>query len=295
MNPDLLVVKPEPEILISAKGINQTWGSRHVLQNIDLAISENEIVTIIGPNGCGKSSLLRILLGLNTPDSGKVTRRKGLRIGYMPQKLRIDDRLPLSVTGFLMLAPGARKQRVAEWLDRLSITALADQPVQRLSGGEWQRVLLARALLIEPHLLVLDEPVQGVDIQGQRELYQLLPELRNELGCGIVLVSHDLHLVMASTDRVICLNGHICCSGHPDHVSASAEYNSLFGHQNGHQHSPLNVPLALTNELAPELAHYTHHHDHNHCTDGHIEGSEECQHEHDHADKQNLGKDHKHD
>ncbi|MBA35622.1 MAG: zinc ABC transporter ATP-binding protein [Oleispira sp.] len=275
MNPDLAVVKTEAEVLMSAKGINQTWGSRHVLQNIDLAISENEIVTIIGPNGCGKSSLLRVLLGLNTPDSGKVTRRKGLRIGYMPQKLRIDDRLPLSVTRFLMLAPGARKQRVAEWLDRLSITALADQPVQRLSGGEWQRVLLARALLIEPHLLVLDEPVQGVDVQGQRELYQLLPELRNELGCGIVLVSHDLHLVMAQTDRVICLNGHICCSGHPDHVSASAEYNSLFGHKQGQENSQQDAPLVLTNELAPELAHYTHHHDHKHCSDGHIEGTKE--------------------
>ena len=203
--------------------------------------------------------MLRILLGLNTPDEGKVTRRKGLRIGYMPQKLRIDERLPLSVSGFLMLAPGARKQRVAEWLERLAVSSLADQPVQQLSGGEWQRVLLARALLIEPHLLVLDEPVQGVDIQGQRELYQLLPELRNELGCGIVLVSHDLHLVMASTDRVICLNGHVCCSGHPDQVSVSDEYNTLFGHQ-------LVVP-----ELAPELAHYTHHHDHTHCADGHIE------------------------
>ncbi|MBL4797891.1 MAG: ATP-binding cassette domain-containing protein [Oleispira sp.] len=279
MNPDLVVVKTEAEILIQGQGINQTWGERHVLQNIDLAICENEIVTIIGPNGCGKSSLLRILLGLNIPDSGKVTRRKGLRIGYMPQKLRIDDRLPLSVTGFLMLAPGARKVRVKEWLERLSITSLAEQAVQRLSGGEWQRVLLARALLIEPHLLVLDEPVQGVDIQGQRELYQLLPELRNELGCGIVLVSHDLHLVMASTDRVICLNGHICCSGHPDQVSVSDEYNSLFGHNGGHQ--PV---LEAVAEITPELAHYTHHHDHTHCVDGHVEGSSEC-----------IEKEHKHD
>ena len=284
MNPELVVVKAEAETLIRAQGINQTWGDRHVLQNIDMAICENEIVTIIGPNGCGKSSLLRILLGLHTADSGKITRRKGLRVGYMPQKLRIDDRLPLSVTGFLMLAPGARKERVQEWLERLSITALAKQPVQRLSGGEWQRVLLARALLIEPHLLVLDEPVQGVDIQGQRELYQLLPELRNELGCGIVLVSHDLHLVMASTDRVICLNGHICCSGHPDQVSISEEYNSLFGNQQGRQH----VAPALTNELTPELAHYTHHHDHKHCVDGHIEGSDEC----DHIDQSG---EHKHD
>jgi zinc transport system ATP-binding protein len=288
MNPDLAVVKTEAETLIRAQGINQTWGDRHVLQNIDLAIDENEIVTIIGPNGCGKSSLLRILLGLNPADSGKITRRKGLRIGYMPQKLRIDDRLPLSVTGFLMLAPGARKERVQEWLERLSITALAKQPVQRLSGGEWQRVLLARALLIEPHLLVLDEPVQGVDIQGQRELYQLLPELRNELGCGIVLVSHDLHLVMAQTDRVICLNGHVCCSGHPDQVSVSEEYNSLFGHQHGKQNGQQHLAPALSNELAPELAHYTHHHDHTHCADGHIEGSDECT----HVEK---GGEHKHD
>jgi zinc transport system ATP-binding protein len=286
MNPDLAVVKTEAEILIQGQGINQTWGERHVLQNIDLAICENEIVTIIGPNGCGKSSLLRILLGLNIPDSGKVTRRKGLRIGYMPQKLRIDDRLPLSVSGFLMLAPGARKARVTEWLERLSITTLAEQPVQRLSGGEWQRVLLARALLIEPHLLVLDEPVQGVDIQGQRELYQLLPELRNELGCGIVLVSHDLHLVMAQTDRVICLNGHICCSGHPDQVSVSDEYNSLFGHNSGHQ--PV---LEAVAEIAPELAHYTHHHDHKHCVDGHIEGSDDC----DHVSQNNKTEEHKHD
>jgi zinc transport system ATP-binding protein len=293
MNPELAVVKAEAEILIQAQGINQTWGSRHVLQSIDIAISENEIVTIIGPNGCGKSSLLRILLGLNIADSGKVTRRKGLRIGYMPQNLRIDDRLPLSVTGFLMLAPGARKARVQEWLERLSITELAKQPVQRLSGGEWQRVLLARALLIEPHLLVLDEPVQGVDIQGQRELYQLLPELRNELGCGIVLVSHDLHLVMAQTDRVICLNGHVCCSGHPDQVSISDEYNSLFGNQSGHQHSHPLTPLAPISEIAPELAHYTHHHDHKHCVDGHVEGSEEC----DHVDQEqsDTHKEHKHD
>ncbi|MFT7373582.1 MAG: zinc transport system ATP-binding protein [Oleiphilaceae bacterium] len=293
MNPELAVVKAEAEILIQAQGINQTWGSRHVLQSIDIAISENEIVTIIGPNGCGKSSLLRILLGLHTADSGKVTRRKGLRIGYMPQNLRIDDRLPLSVTGFLMLAPGARKARVQEWLSRLSITELAKQPVQRLSGGEWQRVLLARALLIEPHLLVLDEPVQGVDIQGQRELYQLLPELRNELGCGIVLVSHDLHLVMAQTDRVICLNGHVCCSGHPDQVSVSDEYNSLFGNQRGHQHNHPLAPLAPISELAPELAHYTHHHDHKHCVDGHVEGSKEC----DHVDQEqsDTHKEHKHD
>ena len=294
MYPDLAVVKTEAEILIQGQGINQTWGERHVLQNIDLAISENEIVTIIGPNGCGKSSLLRILLGLNIPDSGKVTRRKGLRIGYMPQKLRIDDRLPLSVSGFLMLAPGARKARVKEWLERLSITALAEQPVQRLSGGEWQRVLLARALLIEPHLLVLDEPVQGVDIQGQRELYQLLPELRNELGCGIVLVSHDLHLVMASTDRVICLNGHICCSGHPDQVSVSDEYNSLFGQQRGHQHAHKEghqPVLEAVAEIAPELAHYTHHHDHKHCVDGHIEGSDDC----DHVSQNNKTEEHKHD
>ena len=236
MNPELVVVKTEAETLIRGQGINQTWGDRHVLQNIDLAICENEIVTIIGPNGCGKSSLLRILLGLHTADSGKITRRKGLRVGYMPQKLRIDDRLPLSVTGFLMLAPGARKERVQEWLERLSITALAKQPVQRLSGGEWQRVLLARALLIEPHLLVLDEPVQGVDIQGQRELYQLLPELRNELGCGIVLVSHDLHLVMAQTDRVICLKGYVFCSGPHEQVHISDGYHFHLGNQCGHQH-----------------------------------------------------------
>lgn len=238
--------------LIAASNIELVRQHKKVLHDISLQVESKEIVTLIGPNGCGKSSLLRILLGLVTPDSGSVTKQSGLRIGYMPQKLQIDERLPLNVEGFLMLAPGARKERVQEWLQRLDIKLLAKQPVQALSGGEWQRVLLARALLCEPHLLVLDEPVQGVDIQGQRELYQLLPQLRDELGCAILMVSHDLHLVMAATDRVICLNGHICCSGHPDQVSVSPEYEALFGPK-------------------PALAHYTHHHDHVHCQDGHVE------------------------
>jgi len=248
-------------MLIEAQNISLKRQHKQVLQDVSLQVSEKEIVTLIGPNGCGKSSLLRILLGLVKPNRGSVNKSSGLRIGYMPQKLRIDDRLPLNVNSFLMLAPGARKERVADWLQRLGIEDLKQQPVQALSGGEWQRVLLARALLCEPHLLVLDEPVQGVDVQGQRELYQLLPQLRDELGCAILLVSHDLHLVMAATDKVICLNGHVCCSGHPDQVSISPEYEALFGVK----------PVAAQVEQDAVLAHYTHHHDHVHCRDGHVE------------------------
>jgi len=238
--------------LLSAENLTLERAHKTVLDNISLDINAGQIITLIGPNGCGKSTLIKVLLGLEQTDSGTIQRQPKLRVGYMPQKLNLDQRLPLNVDGFLKLAKGANKDNIQYWLERLNITQLRQQSVHDLSGGEWQRVLLARALLLKPQLLVLDEPVQGVDVQGQMELYKLIPQLRDELGCAVLMVSHDLHLVMAATDEVICLNGHVCCSGHPDKVSVDPAYLDLFGQR-------------------PAIAHYTHHHDHHHCLDGHIE------------------------
>ncbi len=241
------------EPLLQASGLTLKRRHKTVLDNISLSLQAGQIMTLIGPNGCGKSTLIRVLLGLEQADSGSVTRRNRLRIGYMPQRLSLDQRMPLTVRGFLQLARGAADAGIRHWLERLNITALAGQSVHDLSGGEWQRVLLARALLNQPDLLVLDEPVQGVDVQGQMELYQLIPQLRDELGCAVLMVSHDLHLVMAATDEVLCLNGHVCCSGHPDKVSLDPAYLQLFG----------------ARPAAAPLAHYTHHHDHEHCSGEH--------------------------
>ncbi|ASP38043.1 zinc ABC transporter ATP-binding protein ZnuC [Bacterioplanes sanyensis] len=238
--------------LVRAEQLTLERQHKTVLDNISLSLSAGQILTLIGPNGCGKSTLVKVLLGLEKVDRGTVWRAPGLRIGYMPQRLQLDDRLPLTVGGFLALSRHAKPGDIEHWLERLNIRALQQQSVHRLSGGEWQRVLLARALLNRPQWLVLDEPVQGVDVQGQLELYELIPQLRDELGCAVVMVSHDLHLVMAATDEVVCLNGHVCCSGHPDQVSVDPAYLSLFGRQ-------------------PAMAHYTHHHDHAHCLDGHVE------------------------
>ncbi|MFL0807905.1 MAG: metal ABC transporter ATP-binding protein [Oceanobacter sp.] len=238
------------DCLIQAQDLCLERQHKRVLDQVSLTVERGQIVTLIGPNGCGKSTLLKVLLGLEKPDSGQVEHQAGLRIGYMPQRLSLEPRLPLTVEGFLKLARGACRQQIDEWLTRLDITAIRQQDIQALSGGEWQRVLLARALLIRPDILILDEPVQGVDVQGQMALYQLIPTLRDELNCAVLMVSHDLHLVMAATDEVICMNGHVCCSGHPDKVTLDPAYQQLFGQP---------------------LAHYTHHHDHQHCLDGHIE------------------------
>ncbi|MES9902627.1 MAG: zinc ABC transporter ATP-binding protein ZnuC [Sedimenticola sp.] len=242
-----------PEPLITAEGISIQLNGREVLEGVDLEIHRGEIITLIGPNGAGKTTLIRVLLGLLKPDRGRLTRQPGIKIGYMPQRLATPDNLPLTVRRFLTLSAAAKREVIAPLADELAVTHLLESPMQVLSGGEHQRVLLARALLRDPDLLVLDEPVQGVDVTGQSELYSLISRLSNERNCGVLMISHDLHLVMAATHRVMCINRHVCCSGHPEAVSRHPAYLELFGAQAG-------APLAV----------YTHHHDHTHDIHGDV-------------------------
>ncbi|OBS08519.1 ATP-binding cassette domain-containing protein [Acidihalobacter prosperus] len=216
------------EFLIGAAGLCVDFDERRVLDRIDLTLGEREIVTLIGPNGAGKTTLVRTLLGLQRPSAGRLSRRPGLRLGYMPQRVTVDAVMPMNVARFLRL--GARhRAAVARTAARLGVEGLLGSPIQGLSGGEMQRVLLARALLRDPQLLVLDEPAQGVDVGLQAAFYRLIRQIRDEQGCGVLMVSHDLHLVMAATDRVICLNGHVCCTGRPEAVSRDPAYRQLFG------------------------------------------------------------------
>lgn len=238
--------------LIKLEGISVSLSGQPVLQHVQLALRSGEIVTLIGPNGAGKTTLVRTVLGLLKPDSGTVRRKPRLRIGYMPQKLHVDATLPLSVLRFLRLVPGVDRAAALAALEEVGAPQVIDSPLQGISGGELQRVLLARALLREPELLVLDEPVQGVDVAGQAELYRLISLLRDRHGCGVLMVSHDLHLVMSATDQVICLNRHVCCSGHPEQVSNDPAFIELFGQD------------------AKSLAIYHHHHDHSHDLHGEV-------------------------
>jgi zinc transport system ATP-binding protein len=256
-----------PEALISVSDLTVRFGETVTLDSVNLEVRPGEIVTVIGPNGAGKTTLLRVVLGLNAPDSGQVQRRGDLRIGYMPQSIAIDDTLPLTVRRFLDLGGRVAKGRRGEVLDNVGVQRLLDQPLQRISGGEMQRVLLARALLRDPELLVLDEPAQGLDVVGQADLYELIGQLRGELGCGVLMVSHDLHLVMAAADRVVCLNHHVCCTGAPHDVRENPEYLALFPET----------------EIA-SLGIYTHHHDHAHTVTGEVvEAHDHADHRHDHT------------
>lgn len=229
--------------LITLNKVNKAFAERPILQNISMQLMQGEITTLIGPNGAGKSTLVRLILGLIRPDSGSITPAADLKVGYMPQKISIDPSLPISTGRFLQLANTSHKA-CHEALEMMGISHLAASPIQMLSGGELQRALLARAILRKPNFLVLDEPVQGVDVTGQNALYEMIGELSKSLNCGILMVSHDLHLVMSATDQVICLNQHICCQGHPEQVTQDQAYIDIFGqttaiyaHQHDHQHS----------------------------------------------------------
>lgn len=246
---------PRPGALLSAEGLSFSRGGRPILSDVALDIVPGETVTLIGPNGAGKTTLVRLLLGLDRPDSGVIRRRPGLVVGYVPQRFDLDPALPVTAGRFMSLGlgPEANSAAVAQALEETGAGGLAGQQLASLSGGELQRVLIARALLRKPQLLVLDEPVRGVDYLGEAELYALIGRLCNERGFAVLMVSHDLHVVMGSSDRVLCLNRHICCSGVPTAVARHPEYERLFGRR-----------------LAPAFAVYEHHHDHAHDLAGQI-------------------------
>lgn len=241
--------------LVTASDIDLIRGAKMILSGAYATVHAGEIVTLIGPNGAGKTTFIRIILGLEKPDRGTVFRRPGLRVGYMPQRLVVDPALPMTVRRFLALAVpwrGAFKHSdPIRALDEVGGGRLAETSIHDVSGGELQRVMLARALVRGPDLLVLDEPAQGVDVTGQADLYRLIGRIRDERGCGVLLVSHDLHLVMAATDQVVCLNHHVCCAGRPEAVARDPSYRALFGEQ-----------------VARAFAVYHHDHDHRHDADG---------------------------
>jgi len=241
--------------LVTLQNLTIRHSGNAVLSGVNFKINSGEIVTVVGPNGSGKSTLLRAIIGALQPRSGQVIRSKGLRIGYVPQKLHIDPTLPLTVRRFLSLPKRVSTAEAEQALDQAGAGQLADRQMARLSGGQFQRVLLARALLCDPQLLILDEATQGLDQPGSAAFYQQIATVRRQLGCAVLMVSHELHVVMAASDRVICLNGHICCEGEPEHVASAPEYRALFG-------SGTQGALAL----------YRHEHNHSHDSD--------CDHDH---------------
>lgn len=233
-------------MLISANNLSARIGSREVLRDINLTVDHGEIVTIVGPNGSGKTSLLKVLIGALAPTKGKIQKAPDLRVGYVPQKLHVEAMLPMTVGRFLNLPHKKSKQAIEDALTLAGVPGIEKQQILGLSGGQFQRILLARAMLDRPNLLLLDEATQGLDQPGITDFYRHIENIRKETNCAVFMVSHDLNIVMRQTDRVICLNTHICCQGEPDHVSTSSEYRNLFGL--GEEH----------------LALYHHHHDHTH-------------------------------
>jgi zinc transport system ATP-binding protein len=245
--------QPQSAPLLAAREVRFERRGRVILEEVDIGISRSEIVTLIGPNGAGKTTLLRLLLGLETPDAGRVERAPGMRLGYLPQRFAADPAIPLTVTRFLTLTRPIAPARIEAGLEEVGAAHLAGAQIAELSGGEFQRVALARALIGDPDLLMLDEPVQNVDYAGEAALYALISAIRERRGCGILLVSHDLHVVLGASDRVICLNRHICCSGVSESVARHPEYLRLFGP-----------------EAARVYGVYAHAHDHVHDLSGEV-------------------------
>ena len=236
--------------LITLQDVSVKYDADPVLTHVNFSVNAGEIITIVGPNGSGKSSLLHVLTGALAQAGGHVVRSSGLKIGFVPQKLLVENTFPMTVRRFLSLPNKVSDQAAKDALDRVGSPELWRRQVSELSGGQFQRAMLARAIIGRPDVLMLDEPTQGLDQPGSAAFYQLIAELRDEIGCAVVMVSHDLHVVMSASDRVICLNGHICCEGAPDVVSTAPEYRALFG-----------------KGTKGALALYRHDHDHSHTHD----------------------------
>ncbi len=242
----------ENNILVKLKDAGIRQNDKWLVQGVSLEVEKGKIVTLIGPNGSGKSTTAKIALGIYKKIEGKVEKFTD-KIGYVPQKISVDWTLPLRVHDFMVLTENLKDEEINKALTLTGVLNLKNKNLGNLSGGEFQRVLLARAISKKPELLVLDEPVQGVDFTGEIALYKLIKEISDKLNCGILLISHDLHTVMSATDHVVCLNGHVCCSGSPIDVAKNNEYKALFGDQ-----------------ASQILSRYEHKHDHVHSSDGSI-------------------------
>ena len=236
--------------LIEITDLSVQYGSKLVLKNMNLSLTDGEIVTIVGPNGSGKTTLFKAIIGTASINSGKVKIRPNIKIGYVPQQLLIDQTLPITVERFLKVAQKTNMKALGQAIKLVGTEDLLTLQMSSLSGGELQRVLLARALIAQPDVLLLDEATRGLDQPGVAAFYRMVDDIRKNTNCAVLMISHDLHVVMSASDRVICLNGHICCEGAPDSVASSPEYHALFG-------SDVDGTFAL----------YRHHHDHNHHTD----------------------------
>ena len=242
----------ENNILVKLNEVGFQQNKKWLVKGVSLQVERGKIVTLIGPNGSGKSTTAKIALGIYKNIEGKVEKFTN-NIGYVPRKISIDWTLPLRVKDFMLLTDSLKDDALDEALTLTGVKHLKDKNLGNLSGGEFQRVLLARAISKKPELLVLDEPVQGVDFTGEIALYELIKKISEKLNCGILLISHDLHTVMTATDHVVCLNGHVCCSGSPKDVARNNEYKALFGEQ-----------------ASQTLSVYEHKHDHEHSNDGEI-------------------------
>jgi zinc transport system ATP-binding protein len=240
------------QALVQVENVSYSDGNRHILHHVSLTLKPGEIVSVVGPNGAGKTTLVKLIVGLIQPTKGKIFYKPNLKIGYMPQRLHLDPLFPLTVQRFLQLGQTWTNEMLTKMLAEVGIAHVQNSSLQSISGGELQRVLLARALLRQPQVLILDEPAQGVDLLGQGELYDLIAGIRDKQQCAILLVSHDLNIVMARTNIVVCLNQHVCCSGNPEQVSKDPAFAALFG------------------KAAAGLAFYTHHHDHHHDIHGKV-------------------------
>ncbi len=242
----------EKNILVKLNNVGIQQNEKWLVKGVSLEVEKGKIVTLIGPNGSGKSTTAKIALGIYKNIEGNVEKFTN-NVGYVPQKISIDWTLPLRVKDFMVLTDNIKDELIDEALSLTGVIHLKEKNLGNLSGGEFQRVLLARAISKKPELLVLDEPVQGVDFTGEIALYELIKKISEKLNCGILLISHDLHTVMSATDHVVCLNGHVCCSGSPKDVARNNEYKALFGEQ-----------------ASQTLSVYEHKHDHEHSIDGKI-------------------------